>query len=299
MGAPVRIDDEAFSDERYEDLALLAGLADADHARGKMARLWRQCTLEQSHALPVVTVLRILGPRGVIALIGARLGESLDENTVRIRGTDGRIEWLQKLRDNAKFGKMGGRPRNPSKPTRVPKPKPMETPLTLTLALTPTLPERERDLPLPAAQEIEVSRSPEASLEPELQRTAELVKASGEARKRLWQKLNETRQAIASELGVEARPLHFQDPGERELGCRLRESESVDVGEANAEHVLAIAAAEARTTKSVQWLTGAVFGDRSWRRALGMTVDDAKRPRAGPRTLAAVDSTPPRRLKRL
>lgn len=42
MAASVRIEDEAFADERYDALARAAGLADADHARGKMARLWRQ-----------------------------------------------------------------------------------------------------------------------------------------------------------------------------------------------------------------------------------------------------------------
>ena len=49
MGASVRIEDDAFSDTRYDLLARYGGLADADHARGKMARIWRQCTLEGRH----------------------------------------------------------------------------------------------------------------------------------------------------------------------------------------------------------------------------------------------------------
>jgi hypothetical protein len=125
MSASVRIEDEAFSDERYEDLAHFAGLADADHARGKMAKLWRQCTLENRHILPRTTVVRVLGDRGVEALIVSRLGEEVEEG-IRIRGTKGRIEWLKKLRSNGKFGKLGGRPRaNPdglsTKPKRVSK----------------------------------------------------------------------------------------------------------------------------------------------------------------------------------
>jgi hypothetical protein len=111
MAASVRIEDEAFSDERYDDLAEHAGLTDADHARGKMARLWRQCTIEQRHTLPRSTVRRILGERGVEALVRARLGDVSDDDHVRIRGTKGRIEWLKKLRDNGKFGRKGGRPR--------------------------------------------------------------------------------------------------------------------------------------------------------------------------------------------
>jgi uncharacterized phage protein (TIGR02220 family) len=110
VAASVRIEDEAFSDRRYDRLARAAGLADADHARGKMAVIWRQCTIEQTHILPADDVTDVLGPNGIVALELARLGERVDTG-VRICGTRGRIEWLKKLRDNGKFGKKGGRPR--------------------------------------------------------------------------------------------------------------------------------------------------------------------------------------------
>ena len=106
----VRIEDDAFGDLRYETLAKEAGLADADHARGKMARLWRQCTAERIYHLSETEVCAVLGPRGVDALIESRLGEQTDRG-IRIRGTRGRIEWLEKLRKN---GKKGGRPRKAS-----------------------------------------------------------------------------------------------------------------------------------------------------------------------------------------
>lgn len=109
VAASVRIEDEAFSCMKYERLAEFAGLADADHARGKMAKLWRQCTLEQRYILPEGDVVRVLGPNGPRALEDAGLGEVLAEG-VRIRGTRGRIEWLKRLRTN---GKKGGRPRKP------------------------------------------------------------------------------------------------------------------------------------------------------------------------------------------
>jgi hypothetical protein len=148
MGASVRIEDEAFSDQRYVRLAQEAGLADADHARGKMAVIWRQCTIEQSHYLDVKDVTAILGERGPDALVNARLGERKGDR-IRIKGTKGRIEWLKKLRGNGKFGKLGGRPKkNPqgfsNKPTRVcenartetpPAPAPAPAPAQL---LTPT-----------------------------------------------------------------------------------------------------------------------------------------------------------------
>jgi hypothetical protein len=119
MSASVRIEDEAFSDRRYDRLAREAGLADADHARGKMAVLWRQCTLEQRHILPPEDVMGVLGDDGVRALVASRLGSETPSG-VRIHGTEGRIEWLTRLRKNGKYGhlgaehgKKGGRPRKP------------------------------------------------------------------------------------------------------------------------------------------------------------------------------------------
>lgn len=105
MGASVRVESEAFMDERFVTLARLAGLADADHARGKMLRLWRQCTDKQMHTLLLEHVISVLGANGPDALVKADLGEYV-EGGIRIRGTSGRIEWLEKLRKN---GKKGGK----------------------------------------------------------------------------------------------------------------------------------------------------------------------------------------------
>lgn len=110
--ASVRIENEAFSDRRYDRLAKLAGLADADHARGKMAVVWRQCTIEQRHTLDEDTIRDILGDDGPEALVSSRLGERTPEG-IRIKGTSGRIEWLKRLRSNGKHGRKGGRPKNP------------------------------------------------------------------------------------------------------------------------------------------------------------------------------------------
>jgi hypothetical protein len=123
VAASVRIEDEAFADERYEDLAHHAGLADADHARGKMARIWRQCTIEGTNQVENQMVMRVFGSGGVEALVRARLAELAGPSHVRIRGTEGRIEWLQKLREN---GNKGGRPKGSgTKPLGSPDPKPL------------------------------------------------------------------------------------------------------------------------------------------------------------------------------
>lgn len=106
MAASIRIEDEAFSDLRFDVLAKACGLADADHARGKMAQLWRQCTARNKYVLPDVFVDAVLGAGGAQRLVDAQLGRRTKYG-VRIRGTKGRIEWLERLRAN---GKKGGRP---------------------------------------------------------------------------------------------------------------------------------------------------------------------------------------------
>lgn len=132
MASSVRIEDEAFSDSRYDRLAVELGLPDADCARGKMARIWRQCTIEQRYELDVKDVITLLGDRGPDALVLSRLGE-INGDSIRIKGTKGRIEWLKKLRKNGKFGKMGGRPKKnprgfPKEPLRVPESDQNKTP---------------------------------------------------------------------------------------------------------------------------------------------------------------------------
>jgi hypothetical protein len=103
MAVSVRIEDEAFSDRRYDLLARELGLPDADCARGKMAAVWRQCTQQQTHILSVAMVCAVLGENGPRALENSSLGVVTDTG-IRICGTKGRIEWLAKLRKNARKG---------------------------------------------------------------------------------------------------------------------------------------------------------------------------------------------------
>jgi len=114
MGASVRIDADAFTDYRFDVLAQLLGLPDADCARGKMLTIWRYCTQTQRHVIPVPYAVHVLGIPGPSALIDSKLGVKHPQG-IRIKGTKGRIEWLSKLRAaghlGAKHGKKGGRPR--------------------------------------------------------------------------------------------------------------------------------------------------------------------------------------------
>jgi len=102
MAASVRIEDEAFGEPRIELLGELAGY-NRYEALGRLAHLWRMCTHRQQHIVSETVVTACLGPRGVEALIGAELGERAGDG-IRVRGTAGRIEWLQELRERAAAG---------------------------------------------------------------------------------------------------------------------------------------------------------------------------------------------------
>ena len=175
MAASVRIEDEAFSDERYGVLAALCGLADADHARGKMARLWRQCTAQRTYVLPIDLVCSVLGENGADCIVKASLGE-LVEGGIRIRGTKGRIEWLAKLRNNArKGGKAKAAKRQDGGKQEAAKSLPPAFPPAPAPAPAQISEEREADRSAPAplqlvpesAPEPKRRRSPETALPPD------------------------------------------------------------------------------------------------------------------------------------
>lgn len=103
-------------------------------------------------------------------------------------------------------------------------------------------------------------------------------------RKELLLDLNEARQAVAAEIGVEHRPLLAQDPGERALALLITQSSGDHERiAADARHAIAVASAEAIRDRSLRWLTGVIFEERNYRRLVGATVSEARRSRAGPR----------------
>lgn len=108
MTSPVRIDAEAWGDLRFATLARIMGFADRDHALIKVARIW---SWQTEHYSPETTTYVIdrdivesaLGDGGVAALVRSRLAEELPEG-VRMKGTEGRIEWYWKLRQKSAKG---------------------------------------------------------------------------------------------------------------------------------------------------------------------------------------------------
>lgn len=106
----INVDLEAFTDPRFERLAQLLSLADADHARSKVEWLWLDCTTRGETSLPQWLVEKRLGPQGPTALIESELARWAsgrgDSKTRRmyIRGARGRTEWLTKNREQSSNG---------------------------------------------------------------------------------------------------------------------------------------------------------------------------------------------------
>lgn len=93
-----------------------------------------------------------------------------------------------------------------------------------------------------------------------------------------WARLNAKRAEFPG-----TRPLNLHDPGYTELASRILESGSE--AEANVEHVLAIAFADAKVN-GPKYLSGSMFEQRNWSKKLSLRVEDveaAERPRAGPK----------------
>lgn len=93
----------AFGDLRFDRLAQICDLADGDHARGKMARLWNQCLEEETTILTRDDVETVLGDRAVEGLTRARLGRELEDGRIYMHGTSTgkRVTWLGEARQQA------------------------------------------------------------------------------------------------------------------------------------------------------------------------------------------------------
>ncbi len=117
MAASVRIESKAFEDPRFGILARLLGFADGHHALIKVARVWQWQAEEYAPDSPTYVVPNdilehYLGLGAGEALVKSRLAYSEPvgfEGSVgyRMRGAEGRIEWLWAKRQN---GRKGGRP---------------------------------------------------------------------------------------------------------------------------------------------------------------------------------------------
>lgn len=95
---------------KFARLAQLLGLADADHARGKVEHLWMACTTRGEPDLPLWLVEKHLGAGGAGALVEAELGSwgagrgDSDTRRVTIAGAEKRCLWMRRDREQSSKG---------------------------------------------------------------------------------------------------------------------------------------------------------------------------------------------------
>jgi hypothetical protein len=295
MTAPIRIEAKAIGDTRFKILARLCGFADGDHALIKCARIWAYQTDiytddRPSYVVSAEVIEAELGPGGAEHLVTARLatrepgGEPGGEPAgFRIHGTEGRIEWLYRSRQN---GKSGGRP--PKKPAGYPPgipPAPPDEnrpppPLTLTLGSESDEPvARARDPGVPDAGAPAPEHGgrvppppPVLVLDPQARRRSEILRAIAPMHAEVYNR-------VRREIGSNAKALQpLGDVHETALRKLLESLPSLDGVEERCRHVLDVRAAEARRSGSVEYLGASVWSANAYARAL--SVDDAAQARA-------------------
>lgn len=168
MSAPVRIEAEAWTDLRFATLARILGLAEADHALIRTARIWswqaEHYTPEApTYVVDLDTIESALGTGGGAALVRARLAEDAPGG-YRIRGAAGRIEWLWQKRQAARAGGEATKRKHGNKqgPHGLPHGEPAAElmPSPLVPALVPDLPEDRSSLPAHAIPPTAVPEPP-------------------------------------------------------------------------------------------------------------------------------------------
>lgn len=123
--ANVTFDDASRTDPRFVVLGKLLGTSKFD-ARGRMLEVYSYCTENGTHFVSSA-MLDALVERESFGrdLVAAELAEAANDGTFRIRGTKGRIEWLARLRKNARKGGAANRAR--LKPSAIPKDSQVDT----------------------------------------------------------------------------------------------------------------------------------------------------------------------------
>ncbi len=126
-----------------------------------------------------------------------------------------------------------------------------------------------------AGREADAARARAAAIAPPAVVPSPELLARRELGTRAWDRLNARRRALALELGLaEPQHLHDQLPGRLALAERLRESGARS--EQHLEHVFAIAEAQARGDRSLQFFAGSLFEPKSWARKLAMDPGDVR-----------------------
>jgi hypothetical protein len=154
--ARMSVDEKAFQDIRFKKLAKILRITALD-AVGRMLPLWNYCTENGVYEIDIGIIELLysgLIPRSDLFekhLIESKLIIKSEDDKLYVCGTRGRIEWLEKQRNN---GRKGGRPKknidqetvdnnNPWVNSGLTQTEPNRNPLSLALALALTKEEEE------------------------------------------------------------------------------------------------------------------------------------------------------------
>lgn len=274
---------------KFRRLAKLLGLADGDHARGKCEHLWIACTRRGETDLPMWLVEDVLGEGGAAALVEAELARWAsgrgDSKTRRLRiaGARRHCTWMSSKSEQSS---NGGKSRA-SKASRVGGKfvKNLTSPNQRSDPSSDPIPEDQISDPPPVRA---IAPSPEpaptAAAPPPIPLDAEQLANYREARRvvqlELRAELESARREVAAELGVTDHGLLAQDPGERDLAMQLVAAGPGGLATAREQalHAIAMAKLEAIAEPAkFRWLTGAIFGERNFRRLVGTTAEEARR----------------------
>jgi hypothetical protein len=119
--ARVNVEQKALSDPRFDLLARLMKSDERDLALGRMVRVWNECIERGTYALPTWVIQTLFDDTEAPDwLVSCDLAERVGSDVVRIKGTEGRVEYLEAKRATARRnGKLGGRPKSNQSITNV------------------------------------------------------------------------------------------------------------------------------------------------------------------------------------
>lgn len=314
----VAVETDVVKDESFAVLGDVCGY-NRDEALGRVFRMWAWCADRKlrdapegcpGYAVPEGVVVRFLGPDGVRGILGDGVAEfALGErwgDLIYLRGTDATVTSRRSKINGAIAGgeararevlATGARDSGGlfvSDDTT----SPADSPPGSSVDPRSQIPDPSEDLP-PARDPAVRDTAPEHTL----RASPPPPPAIPPSLDGLWTELENERREVADFHGIEYRPLVAHDRGRHELADALVQASRSGKREqlvGDARHAIAVAGAEARADRDrVKWLTGAIFSPDNFRRLAAEDLEQASRPRAGPRGSAGRAPEPIRKIKTL
>lgn len=295
MTAPVRIEACAWGDLRFATLARLCGFADAEHALIKVSKIWSWQTEHYTPDAPTYVVdaeiiESALGELGAERMVRARLAEATPDG-FRIKGSEGRIEWLFKSRRASAAGGEATRRKHANK----------GRPDGLAPAQAEATPHAEPRTGLtPGA--LSLSLSPDRSDSETHTRVRERHPDAGRIARRVWDHGAKVRIELTA-LKLQVQPWSVMPdaghPGWIALLdriCELLVERGADEAERIALNRIDVALAKAKSDGDAQWFAPlAMFTRNSFETWAHLTIEQVGRKPAKKREAGAlIGAAPPR-----